>query len=66
MDRAPVVDPDLCISCGLCISYCPGVFRFDENNKSECWNHKGATESEIQTAIDVCPVQAISWKQSSS
>lgn len=60
--KKPVVDQDLCISCGLCISTCPGVFQFNDDGKSECYNPEGATEDEIQTAIDGCPVQAISWE----
>ncbi len=60
--KKPVVDQDLCISCGLCISTCPGVFQFNSAGKSECYNPEGDTEDEIQTAIDGCPVQAISWE----
>lgn len=60
--KKPVVDQDLCISCGLCISTCPGVFQFNNAGKSECYNPEGAAEDEIQTAIDGCPVQAISWE----
>jgi ferredoxin len=61
--KTPVVDQDTCISCGLCISICPAVFRFNSNNKSECFNAAGATEADIQNAIDSCPVECISWKQ---
>ena len=61
MAKKPFVDPDLCISCGLCISLCPAVFRFDSSGRSECYNPDGASEAEIQAAIDGCPVQAISW-----
>lgn len=61
MAKYPVVDQDLCISCGLCVGSCPGVFRFDASGKSECYNPDGAPEEAIQAAIDGCPVQAISW-----
>ncbi len=61
MSRKPFVDQEACISCGLCISMCPAVFRFNEAGRSECYNADGAPESEIQSAIDGCPVQAISW-----
>ena len=62
MAKTPWVDKEACISCGLCVSTCPGVFRFDANSKSECYNPTGATEQEIQQAIDGCPVQCISWQ----
>lgn len=62
MAKSPVVDQDACISCGLCVGVCPGVFRFNGDGKSECYNPEGGSESEIQSAIDGCPVQAISWQ----
>ena len=61
MAKKPYVDQDICISCGLCVSVCPGVFHFNDSGKSECYDPDGATEAEIQSAIDGCPVQAISW-----
>ncbi|MBV5323642.1 ferredoxin [bacterium] len=62
MAKKPVVDQEVCISCGLCISICPNVFRFNNSGRSECFNPEGASEAEIQTALDGCPVQAISWE----
>jgi ferredoxin len=60
--KRPWVDQESCISCGLCISVCPGVFRFDDAGKSECHDPAGAPEQDIQSAIDGCPVQCISWE----
>ncbi|MSN25172.1 MAG: ferredoxin [Geobacter sp.] len=62
MERKPSVDKDSCISCGLCVSTCPGVFRFDGSGKSEVYDPAGASEIDIQQAIDGCPVQCISWE----
>lgn len=62
MNKIPVVDQENCISCGLCISTCPGVFHFNKSGKSECFDPAGATEQDIQRAIDGCPVQCISWE----
>lgn len=59
--KTVVVETEDCISCGLCISICPAVFRFDSTGRSECFDPAGATEAEIQNAIDGCPVQCISW-----
>ncbi|HEY5973941.1 MAG TPA: ferredoxin [Geobacteraceae bacterium] len=63
MARIPQVDQEACISCGLCVASCPGVFRFNDAGKSECYDPAGATEAEIQQAMDGCPVQCISWKE---
>jgi ferredoxin len=63
MAKTPVVDQDSCISCGLCVSSCPGVFRFNDRSKSECYDPQGAPAQDIQHAIDACPVQCISWSE---
>jgi len=60
--QTPWVDKESCISCGLCVSVCPAVFRMDSSGKSECYNPAGAGEKEILAAMDGCPVQCISWK----
>jgi ferredoxin len=62
MSKIPVVDQESCISCGLCISTCSGVFRYNSSGKSECFDPFGATEQDIQQAIDGCPVQCIRWE----
>ena len=59
--KIAVVETEDCISCGLCISTCPAVFRFDSSGRSECFDPAGAPEDEIQSAIDGCPVQCIHW-----
>lgn len=62
--KVPYVDQDVCISCGLCVSNLPDVFRFADNDKAECYNPGGATEDAIQAdAIDTCPVSCIHWKE---
>lgn len=62
MDKTAWVDPDACISCGLCVSLAPEVFEFI-NGKSCVYNSQGAPEIKIQECIDGCPVSAISWRQ---
>ena len=57
-----IVDQDACISCGMCIDVCDGVFSYNSEGKSV------AIDSDIpedllgsaQEAKDVCPVEAIS------
>lgn len=62
MNKKVEVDQDSCISCGLCVSTCPTVFRFDSSGKSEAYSLVGVSEKEIQQAVDGCPVQCISLK----
>ena len=60
MTRDVRVNREDCISCGLCISMAPEVFRF-EDGKSIAYNPSGAPVEKIQECIDCCPVGAISW-----
>ena len=62
MKRMVTVDRDACISCGLCVSLAPEVFRFEEG-RSAAYNPFGAPEEKIQQCIDGCPVEAISWQE---
>ena len=62
MARKPYVDQDTCISCELCTSIAPEVFRMNENNLAEVYDPEGASEEMIQEAIDNCPVNCISWE----
>ena len=56
------VDPDLCISCGLCPSICPDVFSMDDET-DKAVAIEGEIASEVQDAAvearDSCPVSAI-------
>ena len=59
------VNQEDCISCGLCVSVCPDVFQFNDNDKSE------AIQDEIpkdvidcaKEARDGCPVSVIDIKE---
>ncbi|GFE58223.1 ferredoxin [Geobacter sp. AOG1] len=61
MARSVWVDREECISCGLCVSLLPEVFRF-EGGKSDAYAPTGAPEEKIQECVDGCPVGAIHWK----
>jgi ferredoxin len=56
------VDPELCISCGVCVDLCPDVFAWDENEKAHSIVDEVPAEFEdvAQEAIDSCPTGAIS------
>jgi len=63
MAKVPYVDKDECTGCGDCVENCPEVFQFDEDDLAEVKNPNGASEEEIQDAIDNCPAEAIHWKE---
>lgn len=55
------VDRGTCISCGLCVSTCPAVFKMDDEDISTVIVDTIDTihEAEAQEAADSCPVSAI-------
>ncbi len=61
MVKVPWVDPDVCIGTMACVNLCPEVFQLNDEGKSEVVNSEGASEIDIQEAIDACPVSAIKW-----
>ena len=63
MAGKPIIDQDECISCGACVDSCPDVFRMNDDNIAEVFNPTGASEEEIQDAIDSCPVSCISLEE---
>jgi ferredoxin len=57
------VNQEACISCGLCVTNVPEVFRFADHGKTEVYDPGGAYENIIQEeAIDICPVSCIQWQ----
>lgn len=57
------VDQDTCIGCGLCCGMCDAVFRMNDDGKAEAYQTAAEeNRSDVQSAIDSCPVSAISWE----
>ncbi len=55
------VDQDTCISCGLCVSVCPEVFEYGDDEKAFS-KVDGIPSDQDESAIearDGCPVDAI-------
>lgn len=63
MAKIPYVVKDECTECNVCIDTLPTVFRMDENNKAEVFDPNGASEAEIQEAMDLCPAACIHWQE---
>ena len=58
-----VVDQDTCIGCGICCGMCDAVFRMNEAGKAEAGQAVSPeNHSDVQAAIEACPVSAIRWE----
>lgn len=59
------IDRDGCISCGLCPSLCPEVFRMAEDDLAEVYVDEIPKEAEDSAleAAEGCPVSVISIEQ---
>lgn len=55
------VDQDGCISCGVCVSMCPDVFQFNDDDKSHSIVDEIPEEliEDAKAARDSCPVSVI-------
>ncbi len=55
------VDPELCISCGVCIETCPEIFVWGEDDKAEATSEDVPEDLEecAQEAVESCPTEAI-------
>ena len=56
------VDQDMCIGCGCCTGLCPKVFEMGDSGKAQALTDDvaGAALTDAQSAMDSCPVGAIS------
>lgn len=50
-----------CNGCGICVSLCPDIFKFDKQGKISISNHKLSTvfENDCKQASAICPAEAI-------
>ena len=63
MGGTVAINEDECIGCETCCEMCPGVFQYDADaNQAKVVNPTGASDDEIQAAIDACPASCISWE----
>lgn len=55
------LDRSGCISCGLCVSTCPEVFRMGDDGVAEVWREEVPAEQEDSAveAQEGCPVSVI-------
>ena len=55
-----IVDPDICIGCGLCADTCPGVYRMEGDKAVTCVDLIPAEQHECaRKGAEECPVEAI-------
>jgi ferredoxin len=62
MHRTPTLDAEACIGCETCTRICPGVFQMVSEHQAGVSDPNGATEEQIEAAMDACPVACINWQ----
>jgi ferredoxin len=55
-----IVDRDMCIGAGPCVTVAPGVFQLDDENRAYVVDPASTDAETILLAAQSCPVQAIS------
>jgi len=55
------IDQDGCISCGMCASICPAVFRMSDAGPAEVYvdSVEAGFVDDVTEAKDACPVSVI-------
>lgn len=58
----PIVDPDLCIGCGLCEQTAPEVFQMADDGFARVIDDDPPAEAyeDVMASVELCPVAAIS------
>lgn len=56
---AKVIVTEECIGCESCVEVCPAVFVMDETTGHATVTDPDSTDSCVEEAIEICPVQAI-------
>jgi ferredoxin len=55
----PVINVDLCEGCATCQETCPEVFQVGDDEKAHVIGPDKLDTCNVQEAVDLCPVQAI-------
>ena len=54
-----VIDRELCMGSGLCITYAPGTFEHDDEARAVLRTSTTDALDEVRSAVEACPTGAI-------
>ncbi|MEU2388985.1 ferredoxin [Streptomyces sp. NPDC012461] len=54
-----IVDTERCVGSGTCMAIAPNLFQFDDEDRSQPVSETVSEETDVHTAIDMCPTAAI-------
>ena len=63
MDLEVVIDSEVCMGSGNCISTAPGVFDFDDDSVACVVDPSASPEDTVVTAARNCPTHAITVRR---
>lgn len=60
--RAIFIDESSCVGCYECVFWAPNTFKLEDTyGRARCVTQWGDDEETLQVALEVCPVNCISW-----
>ncbi|MCK5466768.1 ferredoxin [Candidatus Parcubacteria bacterium] len=62
MAKKIIIDQELCIGCGVCVSLCSEVFEMQDDGKAKVINNNGCEDCDCEDVTNNCPVGAIKIK----
>ena len=62
MAKQAQVDKTKCIGCGSCVALAAKSFKLGSDGKADVIVPAGDDEAAVQSAVNGCPVAAISWQ----
>jgi len=59
MNKIVIIDENLCISCGACVSLCPKKILYLDEKSGKCKVRDESKCDRLRGCVKICPVEAI-------
>ena len=59
MNKTVIIDEELCISCGACVSLCPKKILYIDEKSGKCKVTDESKCDRLRGCVRVCPVDAL-------
>ena len=59
MNKIVIIDEELCIGCGACVSFCPKKILYIDKKSEKCKVNDESKCDRMRGCVRVCPVNAL-------